>query len=253
LYCARHVNGNANGWQPFDISPAGHPDDRVTAFDVTQDITTSLVNLAVAITASTSTDGHSDVYTIVGLNVNDANLDWTKLTWVTRTNNLGPKKVAALKLTQYSRVSNGVYPFAIAGTSETESTLASDYVITLDPSNAAPWSQDPLAKVATNVIQIAPGHYRLPFGFGVFTLFQDANYVNSGDQKRAGTNAGNSCAFNSFPTYGPGGTITDPGLLIVVLLDKIGGIAYSIAPLINNKGFENISCQSFSLKLNLAC
>jgi len=76
----------------------GHPYNAkqpITAFDVTQDINTAKVNLAVA--TSTSDGGDSDIFKILELNVSASTLDWSKLA---RPSNLGSRKVVTMQLSE---------------------------------------------------------------------------------------------------------------------------------------------------------
>lgn len=237
LYCIQHVAGANDGWQSVDITPTAQAGYRAVAFDVIQDMSTKNVNLAVAVTTG-GAGSSTDLYTIFALSITYTALDWSKIVWNSRNNNLGQRSVTIMQLSEVAAVRGGAYPFVLVGTSvsSTSTLIASDYVVSLDPSNTAPWSQTPLSKVASSVIQVSPGHMRLPFGHGVFSLFQDATYANSGYITQYGPDAGNSCAFNSFPTFDANGNITDAGTLVVILLRKLGQVARGFTTLVNSKG-----------------
>ncbi|KAK7001514.1 hypothetical protein R3P38DRAFT_3284352 [Favolaschia claudopus] len=241
LYCIQHIPGASSGWQSVDITPTTQTGYRAVAFDVVQDMSTKNVNLAVAVTTG-ATGTNTDLYTVFGLSIFYSPVDWAQLAWNLRNNNLGRRSVSTMQLSEVAAVRGGAYPFVLVGTSISGSSdlLASDYVVSLDPSSTTPWSQAPLSKVASSVIQVSPGHMRLPFGHGVFTLFQDANYINEGFLTQYGKDAGNSCAFNSFPTFDANGNITDAGTLVVVLLRKLGQVARGFTTLVNSKGDSDL-------------
>ncbi|KAK6996852.1 hypothetical protein R3P38DRAFT_3626125 [Favolaschia claudopus] len=235
LYCIQHIPGASSGWQSVDITPTTQTGYRAVAFDVVQDTSTKNVNLAVAVTTG-ATGSNTDLYTIFGLSIFYSPVDWAQLAWNPRNSNLGPRSVSTMQLSEVAAICGGAYPFVLVGTSISgpSDLLASDYVVSLNPSSTTPWSQAPLSKVASSVIQVSPGHMRLPFGHGVFTLFQDANYINEGFLTQYGKDAGNSCAFNSFPTLDAKGNITDAGTLVVILLRKLGQVARGFTTLANS-------------------
>ncbi|KAM7211510.1 hypothetical protein V8F06_013103 [Rhypophila decipiens] len=154
LYCVRHIEGGAEVWQSYMISPVSSAGNSVLVYDVTQSITAT-TNTVVLAAVSTDANQSQTLYTAV---VSLEAFDPTAIGWVARSNETtsGTLNITALSC-------GGFTP---DGQSRGLIALGTKAVV-------------PPPQVYQSILQVLPGS--LPgFFAGTFTLFKMANETVGG-------------------------------------------------------------------------
>lgn len=138
-------------------------------------------------------------------------------------NNLGGRPISSLMLGTPSDEVAGYY--AVVGTVAAGDKIATDYVVSLEPSNPAPWSIISLPKSATRVIDTVPATLRAPFNKGIMTLYQQPLSTPLPPDEQ-GPDVGTSVSYTSL----------DQAYNISILLKNIGGAARGVTSVLNPKG-----------------
>lgn len=112
----------------------------------------------------------------------------------------------------------------IAGTLERGQTMASNYLVSLDPDNQQPWSRHSVPTDSHVMIDVIPGLLPGKRGPGIFSLYR---IQPEGASSAEAVYTGTQVRFKGFNEL----------INIAPTLDKLGGTARSISTSINASGY----------------
>ncbi|KAJ7571789.1 hypothetical protein C8J56DRAFT_145750 [Mycena floridula] len=229
LYCAWHVpNGNAS-WQWRDIGPT-ISNTVVTSFDVLQDNQTKAVHLAVSLAPNLESSSFSDLYLCPNLSLSMI-LEKLKeaLPWYQAKNNCGKQRIQTLCIAPPPPGLDSDHKvFLVVGTRAHDTTMATNYTVSLDPSIETPWKEHSLPTDRSIVIDHAPGRLVGEYKSGIFSLYR---VLDDGEPVPQSAEQGTQVRFKSYE---------DLTTNLVPDLGEIGGTARSITTCANAAGFTDL-------------
>lgn len=149
-----------------------------------------------------------------------------EIPWARAPNNLQLFHVRTLRLAPSKNLAPGQPPspsYMIAGTLERGQTMASNYLVSLDPDNQQPWSRHSVPTDSHVMIDVAPGLLPGNRGPGIFSLYR---IQPEGAPSAEAVYTGTQVRFKGFNEL----------INIAPTLDKLGGTARSISTSINAAG-----------------